>query len=185
MIVIKENNRVYLFESVYTYGDAGRWDQALVPENMPLFKAAKANVLIGGDSFYELEAIRYLHLPFPATLNAPQLSEKVLPKLKSALKRLDKLDEDGDVSYMVFAKGDRAFMLTSNFALAEIEKEKAFGWQAERLRYALLTTQGQPMMERVKHIYQSLGRQLRANTFPLIMADSKSMQVKIIREEEI
>ena len=185
MIVIKENNRVYMFQSTYDYGEPSRWDQALIPDNMPIFKAARANVLIGGDCVSDLEAIRYLRLPFPAELTAPKLTEKVLPIVKSALKALDRLDEDDNVSYMAFAKGDRAFMLTSNFALAEIEKEKAFGWQAERLRYALLATQGEPMIQRVKKIYQTVGKQLSINMFPLIMADSKSFQVKILQEDNV
>ena len=183
MIVIKENNRVYMVESICNYGEYSRWDQALVPDNMPLFKAATANVMIAGDNVCDLDAIRYLRLPFPATLNAPKLTDKVLPKIKAALKALDRLDENGDISYMAFAKGDKAFMLTSNFCFVEIEKEKAFGWQAERLRYALILTQGQPVMQRVKSIYQLVGRQLKANMFPLVVMDSKSFQIQIIEED--
>lgn len=185
MIIIKDNKRVYMIESTYTYGECSRWDQALLPDNMPLFKAVKSNVLIGGNSFCELEAIRYLRLPFPSTLNAPELTEKVLPKIKGAMKECDRLDEDGEIAYMAFAKGEKAFILTNNFLLAEVQTEKAFGWQAERLRYALATTQGQPLMQRVKNIYRSVSRLLKVDLFPLIMMDTKSFQISIIKEDEV
>lgn len=183
MLIIKENNRVYLIESTYSYSEYANQDQTLVPENMPIFKACKSKVLIGGCCLRDLEAIRYLHLPMPKELSAVNLLNKTVPAIKNTLQELGRLDEDGDLSSIVFAKADKVFALTPNGAIREIFKEEAIGWQDDRLRYALAITEGMPLNERIQKIYKIVGKILGVNMFPLIMMDSTSFKLKIVEEK--
>lgn len=184
MLIIKEDNRVYLIESTYSYSSYGEQDQALIPENMPIFRVYKSKILIGGDCIPDLEAIRYLHLPFPKELSAVNLLNKIVPHIKSVFEYLGRLNEDGDLSSIVFAKADKVFALTPNSAIREIFKEEAIGWQDDRLRYALAITEGMPLDERIQKIYKIVGKILGVNMFPLIMMDSKSFKLKIIEEKK-
>ena len=184
MLIIKEDNRVYLIESTYSYSSYGEQDQALISENMPIFRAYKSKILIGGDCIPDLEAIRYLRLPLPKELSAVNLVSKTVPAIKSILQELGRLDKNSAMSNIVFAKADKVLSLTPNSAIREIFKEEAIGWQDDRLRYALAITEGMPLDERIQKIYKIVGKILGVNMFPLIMMDSTSFKLKIIEEKK-
>lgn len=184
MIVIKDNNRFYFVESVYTYVEYGCWDRALVLENMPIFKAHGSNVLIGGCCNAELDLLRYSHLPFPAQLSAEKMIKDIAPRVKGIIRYLGRTDEDDEISVCAFAKGDRAFILQSELAVREVFNEEVFGWNESRTRYALATTAGLPLIERLRETYRTVGKILGCNLFPLVMMDSVSFKLRIIGEED-
>ena len=184
MLIIKENNRIYMIESTYFYSEYARQDQALVEENMPVFKACKSKVLIGGRSLPALEAIRYLHLPFSSELSENALVSKVVPRMRDVWEELGRLDEDGEIWEIAFADKDKVFVTSSNGAIREIAKEEAIGLQDDHLRYALAVTQELPFAERIQEIYKIVGRIMEINLFPIIVMDSVTFKLQIIEEKK-
>lgn len=183
MLVIKENGRVYITESIYYYTSAGGAEQMLVPENMPIFKAVGSRTAIAGECLSALDQIRYVRLPFPKELSQKAMVDKIMPAVDSVLSDLNKDEEDGDVPSFLFAKGDRAFETICGDIVREIGTDEAFGWQNELFRYALACTTGMPLMQRLQSVYKTVGRILGEDLFPFIMTDTASLKIQVIEEE--
>ena len=185
MLILKENHRVYLVQSTYAYSLEGFPEPALVPENMPIFKAYQSKALIGGTDIATLEALRYRRLPFPQEFTAVNLLRKTVPQIERALEELGRLDESDEIDgLLLLAKGEKAFMVLADFTVREIQKEEAVGWAEDRLRYALTLTDGMPLIPRARAAYKIVGEILGVNPFPLIMMDATGFALKIIEEEK-
>lgn len=181
MIVIKENNRVYVVDSIYHYTRSGLDEQMLVPENMPITKAKHSPTVIAGLE-YQLDPLRYIHLPFPKELSHKALADKIVPEIKDILHELGRDDEDGDIHTMAFAKGNKAFIVYAGKSIVEIAEEEAFGAHDDQYRYALSVTRGMPLAARLQAIYKAMGSILGANMFPLMMMDTVGLKINIVEE---
>lgn len=185
MIILKENDRVYVAETIYPYFNDGRADQLLVPENMPIFRAKSTKVIIAGTET-SFDSLRYERLPFHKELSQETIVNTLMPKIKTILCNLGKDDEDGNIAPLVFAKDNKAFIAWPDGKVMEIETEYVIGAAHEDLcRYSLACTKGMPLKRRLQVVYQTVGKLAGVNLFPLIMMDTKSLKVQVIEEEQI
>lgn len=182
MIILKENNRVYIVETIYPYVEDGRVDQQLVPENMPIFKAKGSKTLIAGTELSTLDPLRYVRLPFRKELSQESLLNDISPTVRSIMCDLGRIDEDGEPADLVFAKGDKAFILTENM-VCELKDGDAIDGPSALFRYALACTKGIPLLKRIQTVFKAVGKAIDANLFPLIMADTASLKIQVINEE--
>lgn len=144
MIVLHQNERVVIAESVFTMTGYGRKDQAFLVDNLPFFKAFGSNVLITGggrNANADLDAIRYERLPFPSELTLGAIGEKIFPRVRKLLARLGRIDGDGEpMTTFIFAKGDKAYALEPDGSVCPIEEDEAFGMNRDIFRAALAMT---------------------------------------------
>ena len=185
MIIIKENNRVYVIESVYPLAFDGRADQMLVPENMPIFKAKASRAIIAGIEPADLDPLRYTRLPFPKTLSQQSMVNNISPRVADILYGLGRDDDDGELSPLVFAKDQNAFMRMSNGDILEIGSYAVIGGKDELHRYLLACTKGIPLEKRIQAVYKALGNIVGSYLFPVLMMDTVSLKPRIIEEDRL
>lgn len=183
MVILKEKNRFYFIESCWLYSSMyDMRDLYLEPENLPIFKAERSNVLIGGDMIDALDTIRYVNLHFPAKLNFSSLCNSgVNQRIHNALKSVGK---EGEEPIFVFAKDDKAFELDSTGAFLEIESCYTLGSYQSFFNYALAVSEDLPFEKRIKTIYKIVGDCINTNLFPVVMMDSKNFKLTIIEEDK-
>lgn len=184
MIIIKENGRVYIIDSIYPFTFDGKADQMLVPENVPIFKATGSRAIIAGVEQADLDPLRYVRLPFPKTLSQKSMVDKISPKVESILFGLGREDEDDELSPIIFAKDKQAFMRMPNGDILEIGSAEVVGVKDDYIRYFLACTKGMPVKKRVQAVYKALSNITGANLFPLFMMDTVSLKLTFVEEEK-
>ena len=184
MLVIKENDRVYLVESRYEFLEYGHNDHCMVAENVPLFKAKRSNVIIGAVTSGAVDDIRYARLPVPRELNLAELKNTTMPSIKDIWRGMGRDDEDGEFFEIAFAQGNRAFIYRFGDVITEVVDEEAIGIFDMPLRYALKLTRGMPLMDRLQTVYKSVENLSATRLFPLFVIDTVSKKVKMIKESK-
>lgn len=184
MLIIKENDRVYVVESTYEISAYGRIEQCMLTENIPMFKAKGSNTIIAADSSIKVDDLRYVRLPVPKELNLTELKNKTMPRIKDIWRSMGRDDEDGEFPEIVFAQGNRAFLFKYGDVIVEVIDEEAMGMFDTTLRYALKLTRGLPILERLQKVYKSIENLSGEKMFPLFMIDTVSKKVKMVKESK-
>ena len=184
MIVLKDKNKVYLVESIYTFSTFGRLEHCLVEENVPIFRMKGSTAIAGSDSCANVDDFRYVRIPVPKQLNLVDLKTKTMPRIKQLWRDMGRDDEDGRFERIVIAKDDKAFVYNSNDVLIEIDDAYAIGLYSEAINYALKATKGLSVQQRVRKVYQYVQEMTGAAMFPLFVMDTVSKKLQIIEEEK-
>ena len=186
MIILKENGRVYIAESVHLATKIGQSEAGLVEENMPVCRIPGTRALVAATGPHwriDLDCLQYRTLRFPKTLDVPGLN-KLLPEV---MRRLDEVGslKDGTVqSEMVFAKGDRAVLFLNGCALTEVNELETLGWKDGEHRYAMDVSRGLPPVERIRNAFKLMETFAGTILFPVVLWDTGTLKPTVIGREK-
>lgn len=133
MVVIKGNGKIYLAESYGNMEEISPKSFASNPENWNIMRAyysdtdkkiskkkQRRTVMVEAIN-HQADALRYAEI-FPSTLNEKSLLNHTYPALIEAFKPYEALCDENVHTRVVLAEGDKAFVISENGAIEEIEE---------------------------------------------------------------
>ena len=185
IIAVKDKDRVLIgFTNVDYYGGALCEEDYADAENVAIRFADDGSVLACADMRRESDVLLYddrFVNGFEST--AKDILRGRIPYMKALLEESGCPLEDGHwKNALVICNNERIFVVDSHFGFLEAEDFACYGGRVEVVRSVLDDTAGLPAEERILKAVNFCKELFKESFFPLVIADTKSKEWKVIRE---
>ena len=179
ILALKDRDSIWVAVSTKSTYTGVNMEDVILEENLKMWRPAgheNAILAVEGASM-TAEVLRYADLAAPnEPLTHATLIQDLLPSIKERLHERNALNGERMWDQMLIAKKDKAFVVTCNFSLLEVENVAAVGsarsedlaYGAARLRCDL------PPVERITEIFRTLERAEKYRHFPLVIMNTMS-----------
>lgn len=187
VLALKDTDSVWLAASVKDTCCGVNMEDNILEDNLKMWRPlGKTGVIMATSGISPAaDLLRYCDL---AELDGPlthaTLFHRILPTIKERLKERDLLNGERLWDELILAKEDKAFVVTWNFTLLEVEDIASIGssrgedivYGAARLFCDL------PPVERLAEIFRTTARGCKAVHFPIVIMNTKTDERIVINQ---
>lgn len=190
IIALKDNDTIWLATGIIGNYRCLHTEDLLHEDNLKLWHPHNRPDFIMGVNDVSapyIDELRYGdHDLFDGDLTADAIIRSFLPDLKSYCKDHDGLDEDGEMwRPLILAKGDRAFTVSEDFCVSEVEDfgAIAFGGNEDLALGALRLSVDRPPVERLTEAFRAVSQGSLQCYFPIVIMNTKNDEKIVVRED--
>ena len=188
IIVIKDKDTAYVAASIECTYTAMHTDDIINEENLKMWHPhGKDNCIIAIPSCCDvcIDNLRYADIEaFDKSLDSRTMILEIAPAIKDIYKEQNLLDDDNLWSEIVVAKNDKAFTITPNLTICDIEDFDVLGYgDAKDMVFAVLEmTKDLPPLERIAEAFRTVELGAQSIHFPIVVMNTKTNDRTVIYE---
>ena len=180
IIVLKDKNSVWVAGSIECTYNGFHNDDIISEDNLKMWcpigtkNCVMASTTPGSPL---IDVLRYSHINgLDLPLDNDIVINTVAPFIKESYQSCDLLDDGHLWNSFVIAKDDRAFSITPNFTVCEIEDFEMLGYDSSKdVAYgALEMTHGLPPIERIAETFRVVEKSGDSKHFPIVVMNTKT-----------
>ena len=186
IIAIKEKDKVVLAYSPFDYTTPVTSDDMALEENLGIWKVRGNPHTVMGNrgAFAETDAFKYEEKLFRGEINYDSLTDGIIPAMEKFSEGKDYIgDEKGRYEEFFIAQKDKLFKITSEHLVMEIDSYAVSGGGAEDLaKGALHATEGQPVIDRIRKVFEFIARERQSVCYPISVIDTATCKIRKLKK---
>ena len=179
-------------DSVWIAADSGSTNLGLheedliLEDNLTLWRVpGKPDALMASTHAegIDLDRLRYEEdLPLAEPLTRNSLLLETVPQMKALFDECGMLRSGEAWQNCLIAKGDRAFIIHTDFTCCDVEDFHVLGYGGEYAHGAMLHYKSLPPLERIAQVFRALKRIRNTKYFPIVVMNTKTAERTVIYE---